>query len=172
MTTRRMRARTRLWIPLGAGCLLFVVNNFLLTRTLTALPGGTVLAPTDLAAVALVVLWMQRFGGVLLTYGAYGSLGIVGHLGVDAGSYVLHPLPVVLGAALVYDLVAATGRYRRWALAAGLVPFALIVRWQQARGDPEAWAEALAIAGLGLAIGILAHGGSMRLAGARDRSSR
>ncbi|MCG6989598.1 MAG: hypothetical protein LJF06_15660 [Gemmatimonadetes bacterium] len=161
MTPGRVRVPTRLWIPLGAGCVLFAVNNFLLTKLLTALPGGTVLAPTDLAAVALVVLWIRRFGGVLLIYGGYASLGIIGHLRVDVGSYLLH-LPLVLGAALAYDVVVAMGRYRRWALAAGLVPFAMIVRWEQAVTHPRAWAGAVVIASLGLATGLVAHGALTR----------
>ena len=155
---------TRLWLPLGAGCVLFAANNFLMARLLTALPGGTVLAPTNLATVALVVLCVRRFGAVLLIYSAYGALGFAGHLGVDARQYVLH-LPSVLGAALTYDAVLAIGGYRGLALAVGLFPFAAIVQWDQAVSDPHAWGGAVMIASLGLAGGILAHAALSRRRG-------
>lgn len=154
---------TRLWVPPVAGCILFAVNNFLLARILTALPGGTVLAPTDLATVALVVLWMRRFGGVLLIYGAYATLGALGHLGVDASQYV-RQVPLVLGAALLYDTVLAAGRYRRAALVVGLFPFAAVVRWDQAMTAPWVWSGAVMIALLGLAVGIAAHAALSRRA--------
>jgi len=114
----------------GAGAALFFVNNFLLAATLTRLPAGTALAFTDFAAVSLVVLSARRFGSVTLIYGTYGALGILGHLGVDAGRYVLH-LPAILGAALVYDGAVFLGRYRWPGLILGLLPFAALVSLTQ-----------------------------------------
>lgn len=150
---------------LGAGAALFAVNNLLLARLLTSLPGGTILAATDMAAIALVVLAIRRFGGVVLVYGAYGALGVLGHLGVDAGTYVLH-LPRVLGAALVFDAVIALGGFRRRALALGLLPFAFVLQFDAGMA-PRQWLLMLLLAYAGLAAGVLVHAAWSRRSGAR-----
>ncbi len=143
----------RLALPVAAGAIVFLLNNFLLARLLTSLPGGTLLAATNMAALAIVVPRLRAFGGVVLLYATYGLLGTLGHLGVDAGAYVLH-LPQVLGAALAFDLVLLLGDFRRWALALGVLPFAGILLLEglvSARG----WPTGLALAYAGVAAGML-----------------
>ncbi|MGD2070433.1 MAG: hypothetical protein PVI57_17285 [Gemmatimonadota bacterium] len=146
----------RFGIPVCAGAALFAVNNFLLARFLTALPGGTILAPTDLFAVGFVVLRVRRFGALSLVFVTYAALGFLGHVGVDGGAYLRH-LPLVLVAALAYDGIVTRGRFRSLAMAVGLLPFAAVVRFEQMVEHPGAWAAGLAIAYLGLASGLLAH---------------
>lgn len=158
MATGVLRSSTmaRFAIPAGAGVALFVVNNFVLARFLTALPGGTILAPTDLAVVGLVVLRVRRFGALSLVFVTYAALGFLGHVGVDGGAYLLH-LPPVLVAATAYDVIVTGGRFRPAALVIGLLPFAAVARFGQMLEHPGGWAAAVSIAYLGLASGLLAH---------------
>lgn len=149
------RPRRSAWLiwPVTAGVVVFGLNNFLLARLLTALPGGTVLAPTTMAAVAFVALRVRRAGAVTLVYATYGVLGVLGHLGVDAGTYVFH-LPRVLAAAAAFDLVLALSSFRRRALPLGLLPCAGILLF--AGGLPvRGWLVALLLAAVGLAGGLL-----------------
>jgi hypothetical protein len=141
-------------VPVLAGLLLFLVNNLLLASVLTRLPGGTALAITDFAVVALVVS-PNRFASVALIYATYAVLAVLGHLGVDAVAHLRH-LPVLVGAAFVFDLVIAVGRCRWQALAAGVLPFAAIVSFT-GRVPPSAprFLAALALAYTGLALGLL-----------------
>ena len=133
---------------------LFLVNNFLLTRILTRLPGGTVLAVTNLATVALVVS-RRRFPAITIIYTTYAVLAVLGHLGVDAVAHLRH-IPTLVTAALVFDLIVALGRYRWPGLAIGLLAFAAIVSFMQ-RVPPTAprFLAALALAYAGLAVGLL-----------------
>lgn len=154
---RTRRVRSKLLVVVGAGVALFVVNNFLLARILTRLPGGTVLAVTDMAVVAFLALRMPRFPTVATIYATYGVLGIIGHLGTDAVTYTRH-LPVVLAAAVVYDGIIALGRYRWRGLVVGLLPFATIVLFAQPQPPaPARFLSALAWAGAGLVIGLAAR---------------
>lgn len=150
--TRRHRPGRWLTLPLATGVLVFFVNNFLLARLLTSLPGGTLLAATNMAALAILVPRLRAFGAVTLVYVAYAILGTLGHLGVDAGTYVLH-LPRVLGAALAFDVVLLLGRFRWWALAVGVLPFAILL--PGAGRSPREWLVALALAYAGLGAGAL-----------------
>jgi hypothetical protein len=71
----------------AAGILVFLLNNVLLARIVTRLPGGTTLAATNMAVVPFHVLTIRRFGAVTVVYGTYGALGLAGHLGVDAATF-------------------------------------------------------------------------------------
>ncbi len=166
MSSSGRSAFTQVGIPVGAGVLLFLVNNLLLARVLTGLPGGTALAVTDLAIVALVVS-PQRFASVTLIYATYALLAVLGHLGVDAGAHLRHA-PVLVGAACIFDLFVFVGRYRWQALATGVLPFAAIVSFTQ-RVPPSLprFLAALVLAYAGLAIGLLLR----RAAGARASAS-
>ncbi len=140
-----------------AGVALFVVNNFLFARILTRLPGGTALACTDMAVVALVVS-RRRFGAITLVYATYAVLAVLGHLGVDAVAHLRH-IPILVTAALAFDVVAAIGRCRWQALAIGLLTFAAIISFMQ-RVPPTAprFMIALVLAYAGLGVGILLRG--------------
>ncbi len=151
------RALRHLSVPVIAGFLLFVVNNFLLTRLVTRLPGGTAVAVTDMAVVALIVLRTRRFGSVVLIYATYGLLGFLGHLGIDGQAYLLR-LPRLLVAALLFDVVVALGKYRWRGLAAGLLPFVLYVLFLlRSSHDAMTVLGALALGYAGLAVGAAIH---------------
>lgn len=152
---RRRRAARRLVPPLLAGVAVFFINNFLLARLLTSLPGGTPLAVTNMVVLAVVACRLRAFGVVTLMYAAYATLGVLGHLGVDASTYVLH-LPRVLGAALAFDVVLLLGRYRRWALLAGVLPFGVVLLVGFGLSLRQ-WLVAFGLAGLGLLSGMLAE---------------
>jgi hypothetical protein len=144
-------------VAVAAGIVVFLLNNVMLARVVTRLPGGTALSVTIMAAVALVALATRRFGSITLIYGTYGLLGLVGHLGVDATTYVRH-LPALLLAAAAFDVVVALGRYRWPALLVGVVPFGLIVMWTRTvKPDVATSAGAFAVAWAGLGAGILLH---------------
>src|SRR5512146_3309787 len=98
MSSSRRSTFSQIGVPVLAGLLLFLVNNLLLARLLTRLPGGTALAVTDLAIVAIVVR-PRRFASVTLIYATYALLAVLGHLGVDAVAH-LQRLPTLVGAAL------------------------------------------------------------------------
>ncbi len=150
---RRWFTDPRLTLPVGCGVAVFFVNNFLLARVLTALPGGTVLAPTTMLGVAWATLRVRRFGAATLLYATYGVLGTLGHLGVDAGTYVLR-YPRVLAAALLFDAAVALGRYRGGALLVALLPCAGVLLFG-ASLPPSGWLLALGLARAGLATGLL-----------------
>lgn len=150
--TERHRRGRWLTLPLATGAIVFFVNNVLLARLLTSLPGGTPLAITNMAALAILVPRLRAFGTVTLVYLAYVTLGTLGHLGVDAGVYVLH-LPRVLGAALAFDVVLLFGRFRWWALALGVLPFAILLIGSAL--SPREWVVALSLAYAGLGAGML-----------------
>ncbi len=150
-TVRRRLLPSWLALPVAAGVTVFILNNVLLARLLTSLPGGTVLATTTMAAVGFVAMRVRRAGTVTLVYATYGVLGILGHLGVDAGSYVFH-VARVLAAAVVFDAVLALGRFRRWALPLALLPCAGLLLFGT---DLRRALAALAFAGGGLALGVL-----------------
>ena len=142
-------------VAVVAGVVAFLLNNFLLARVVTRLPGGTTFAVTTMAAVALVALATGRFGTTAAIYGTYGALGLVGHLGVDAATYVCH-LPVLLVAAATFDVVVWLGHHRWPALLGGVVPFGLIVMWMRpAMPDPGTLALTFAMAWAGLGAGVL-----------------
>lgn len=144
----------RYGVPVVAGAALFVVNNFLLARILTRLPGGTMLAVTDLVTVALVVS-RRRFPSITIIYTTYAVLAVLGHVGVDAVAYLRH-IPTVVTAALVFDIVVALGRYRWPGLALGLLAFAAIVSFMQRTSTTAPrFLAALALAYAGLALGLL-----------------
>ena len=153
-------APARVGFPVVAGAAVFCVNNFLLARLLTSLPGGTVLAATTMAAVAIVATRVRAFGAVTLLFITYAVLGILGHLGVDAAVYVTH-LPRVLLAALTFDAVLRLGRFRGWALALGVAPFAAIMLLESGLSWRE-WLVALGLAWAGLAAGLLVAARSHR----------
>jgi hypothetical protein len=140
-------------IPVWAGLLVFVLNNFLLARLLTSLPGGTALAPTMTAALAFVALRLRRPGGVTLVYATYGVLGILGHLGVDASTYAVHYVRPLL-AALAFDAIVTLARFRPWALAPAMVACAAVL-WSGAGLTVQAWATVMALGGAGLLLGVL-----------------
>ena len=127
----------------------------MLTRLLTMLPGGTALAPTTMLGLGWAALRVRRFGSVTLLYATYGFLGTLGHLGVDAGSYVAH-LPRLLLAALLFDTVLAVGRSRRWALAVGVLPCAGVLLYGASLSLRE-WLIALGLAWAGLGAAALAQ---------------
>lgn len=144
-------------LPVVAGAALFFVNNFLLATLLTRLPGGTVLAFTDMMVVGFVAPRTSRLGSITVVYGTYGFLGLLGHLGVDPLAYV-RELPMILGAALLYDCIVAVGRYRWSGLVLGLPLFALVVLAHGPAAAPSpAFLEAVALGFLGLAAGVLVH---------------
>ena len=144
-------------MAIGAGVVLFGVNNLLLARVLTRLPGGTALAVTDLAVVALVTLETRRIPAIATIYATYGFLGFLGHLGVDALAYGRH-LPAVVGAALLYDAVVALHRRRQMGLAVGLPLFVgAILLSGAARLTTVGFILALSMAYGGLACGLLLH---------------
>src|SRR5512141_1218291 len=95
---RRRWVSSWLRLPVLTGMVVFLVNNFLLARLLTSLPGGTVLAPTTMAGVAFVALRTRRPWAITAVYATYGVLAILGHLGVDAGAEVFHVARVLAGA--------------------------------------------------------------------------
>jgi hypothetical protein len=147
----------RLGVPVVAGVVVFLVNNVLLARVITRLPGGTAVAVTNMAAVALVVLSTRRFGTITLVYATYGLLGFLGHLGVDGLAYLAR-LPLLLTAALVFDAVVAIGRYRWPGLAVGALAFASCVFWLMRSSHlPLQVLAALALAYAGLGLGVIAH---------------
>ncbi len=156
---------SQIGVPVLAGLSLFLVNNFLLASVLTRLPGGTALAVTDFATVALVVS-PRRFASVTLIYATYAFLAVLGHVGVDAVAHLRH-VPILVGAAFIFDAVIALGRYRWLALAVGVLPFAAIVSFTQ-RVPPSGprFLAALALAYAGLAIGALLPHASARPAAA------
>jgi hypothetical protein len=144
-------------LAVAAGLVVFLLNNALLARVLTQLPGGTTLAATNMAAVALVALATRRPGPTTVIYGTYGALGFLGHLGVDAGTYIRH-IPVLLLAAAAFDVVVALGGYRWPALLVGVVPFGLIVMGTRPiMPDLATGARVYAMALAGLGAGILLH---------------
>lgn len=153
-------------VPVLAGLGLFLVNNLLLARVLTRLPGGTALAITDLAAIALIVS-PRRFASATLIYATYAALAVLGHLGVNAVEELRY-VPRLVGAAFLFDVVIALGRYRWQALAAAVLPLAAIISFTQ-RVPPSAprFLAALALAYAGLAVGCLAR----RIAGVPLRPS-
>lgn len=164
------RFTSKLATGIGAGVGLFLVNNFLLTRVLTRLPGGTVLAATDTAFVAFFALRLTRFPTVAAIYATYGVLGVVGHLGVDPLTYLRH-LPVLVGSALVYDGIIALGRYRWRGLVVGLLPFATLVLFSLPQPpSPSRFLSALALAAGGLGAGLAARSAFDRLRGRASRS--
>jgi hypothetical protein len=141
-------------VPVVAGVLLFLVNNFLLARILTRLPGGTLLAVTDLVVVALVVS-RPRFPSITVIYTTYAVLAVLGHIGVDAVAHLRH-IPTIVTAALVFDIIVALGRYRWPGFALGLLAFAAIVSFmQRAPFTAPRFVAALAVAYAGLALGLL-----------------
>jgi hypothetical protein len=150
-------SRRRLVVPIVAGGVLFLVNNVLLARFVTRLPGGTAVAVTNMATVALVVLATRRFGAITLIYATYGGLGFLGHLGVDGLAY-LGRLPMLLAAAIVFDSIVAIGRYRWPGLMLGASAFVLFVAVVlRSSPRPLVVLAALGLAYAGLAIGALAH---------------
>jgi hypothetical protein len=154
MSTTGRSAFSQVGVPVLAGLLLFLVNNLLLARVLTRLPGGTALAVTDLAAAALIVS-PRRFASITLIYATYAALAVLGHLGVDPVAELWRVQRLVF-AAFVFDLVVALGRYRWTALVIGLLPFAAIISFTQ-RVPPSGprFVAALALAYAGLALGLL-----------------
>jgi hypothetical protein len=147
-----------IWVPVVAGLVLFLVNNILLARVVTRLPGGSAVAVTDMVTIGLVVSATKRFGSVTLIYATYGLLAFLGHLGVDGQAHLLR-LPALLGAAAVFDSVGAVGRYRWPALATGATFFVVCVfLLRRSSYDPLSVLAALALAYLGLALGAAAHG--------------
>ncbi len=142
-------------LPIAAGILVFFVNNFLLTRLVTSLPGGTVLAPTTTAGLGYVALRARRPGALVLVYATYAALGTLGHLGVDASTYVLY-IPRLLGAALAFDAVLWLCGFRRWALPLGLLPCAGILFFGAGLSVRE-WLVALLLAVVGLGAGVVLH---------------
>jgi hypothetical protein len=158
----------RVSVPVIGGVVLFMVNNFLLAPVVTRLPGGTTVSATNMIAVALVVLSTRRFGAITLIYATYGLLGFLGHLGVDARVHLAR-LPLLLTAALVFDSIAALGRYRWQALAIGMLAFVLSVFFLvRSSHRPLTVVAALALAYAGLAAGGLVH----RLAQGRSPGRR
>ncbi len=148
---RRRLLPSWLALPVAAGVTVFILNNVLLARLLTSLPGGTVLATTTMAAVGFVAMRVRRAGTVTLVYATYGVLAILGHLGVDAGAEAF-AVARVLGAALVFDMLLALGRFRRRVLLLALLPYAGILMFGASVRTALA---ALALAGAGLALGVL-----------------
>ena len=106
-------------MAIGAGVVLFGVNNLLLARVLAPPPRRD---RSGLAVVALVTLETRRIPAIATIYATYGFLGFLGHLGVDALAYGRR-LPAVMGAALLYDAVVALHRRRQMGLAVGLPLF-------------------------------------------------
>ncbi len=147
-------------LPVWCGVVVFAVNNVLLARLLTSLPGGTPLGPTTMLAVAVAALGWRRFGAVTLLYATYGVLGTLGHLGVDAGTYVLH-LPRVLLAALLFDAVLLLARFRPLALLAGALPCVGVFLFGHALA-PRDWLITIGLAWVGLAAGIVGHAWAVR----------
>jgi hypothetical protein len=144
-------------LAVAAGAVVFLLNNILLIRILARLPEGTTFAVTNMAAVALVALATRRPGTTTLIYGTYGALGFLGHLGVDAGTYIRH-IPALLLAASAFDVVVALGGYRWPGLLAGVIPFGLIVMGTRpAMPDVMTGVSALALAWAGLGAGTLLH---------------
>jgi hypothetical protein len=60
----RNSVASRMFVAGGAGVALFAVNNFALTTTPTRLPGGTVLAATDMLVVGPRPLHVARFSTI------------------------------------------------------------------------------------------------------------
>lgn len=165
------RYTSKLATGVGAGVALFLVNNFLLARLLTRLPGGTVLAATDLAFVGFLAPVLPRFPTVAAIYGTYGVLSIVGHLGVDAQVYARH-LPMLVATALVYDGIIALGRYRWRGVVVGLLPFATLLLFGQPRPpDASVFLSALLLSGSGLVVGLVARAVVDRLRMRRRKAS-
>jgi hypothetical protein len=149
-------------VVVGAGVALFAVNNLVLAKTLTRLPGGTVFAATDMLVVGALSLRMAPFPTIAVIYATYGLLGLLGHLGVDPSTYVRH-LPWVVGAALVYDGIVAASRYRWWGLVGGMPVFACLVLSTGGHFPAaQRFLTALALAWVGLGVGILVSGPALR----------